>query len=535
MLGRPYTSSVLALLLAALGSATGATAKIATKACTSATFEGLTLPDIKILSIDSVVAQTAWPSSSDLVNAFPSTKAGTVDVCQLTITYAHVGQNDTINTWVWLPINSWNGRFVGMGGSGWVTGTASSLAQPVFEGYSAASTDGGHSAAASVDSWALEGGDLNWLLIEDFSSTTLDEASSLGKAASKLFYGSLPKYSYFNGCSTGGRQGHMLAQKFPAQYDGILAGSPAINWDEFIPAQYWPPLLMHKMDYYPSPCELDAITNFAIKSCDKLDGVEDGIVSLPGLCRFDPFTLVGKKISCTNPNGTITLSNKSAQFAAAVWAGPTDSDGSSLWYGLTHDAPLTGIGGTSCSSLHDCVPAPFFLSTDWLATFLSKNAARDISTISLEEFRQLFHTSVTEFQTVIGTRDPNLSAFKQSGNKMITWHGMKDPYAMYNGTVDYYDRVRAVDPKVADYYRFFAAPGVEHCSGGPGPFPGDGLKALVNWVEHGKAPDTLLALATPTATGSADLSTRTARLCPYPHVLTYSKGNPDKASSYTCK
>jgi feruloyl esterase len=235
---------MLVLLLQILDLVVAEPLKRTTKACKNATFEALSLPNIDVLSVDSVVAQATWPSASDLVNAFPSTKSGTVEVCQLTITYTHVGQNDTINTWVWLPVHSWNGRLVGMGGSGWVTGTASSLAQPAFEGYSAVSTDGGHSASASIQSWALDGSDLNWPLIEDFSSITLDEASSLGKAAARLFYGSLPKYSYFNGCSTGGRQGHMLAQKFPKQYDGILAGSPAINWDEFIPAQYWPPVLM---------------------------------------------------------------------------------------------------------------------------------------------------------------------------------------------------------------------------------------------------------------------------------------------------
>jgi hypothetical protein len=219
-----------------------------TKACTNTAFASLKLPNVKLISVDSVVADASWPAPSDLINAFPSTRNGTTEVCQITVTYTHPGQNDTINTWIWLPVNSWNGRFVGMGGSGWVTGTASSLAQPVFEGYSAASTDGGHSASASLESWVLNSnGDLNWQLLKDFSSVAVDEAASLGKAATKLFYGSLPKYSYFNGCSTGGRQGHMLAQQFPAQYDGILAGSPAINWDEFIPAQYWPPLMMQEL------------------------------------------------------------------------------------------------------------------------------------------------------------------------------------------------------------------------------------------------------------------------------------------------
>lgn len=223
------------------------------RVCADPTFASLKLPNAKVLSVNSVVAAITWPASSDLVNAFPSTKNGTKEVCQITVMYTHPGQNDTINTWVWLPLESWNGRFVGMGGSGWVTGTAGSLAQPVFEGYSAASTDGGHLASATLESWVLNGGgDINWPLLEDFSSSAVNEAALLGKAATKLFYSTSPKYSYFNGCSTGGRQGHMLAQQFPTQYDGVLSGSPAINWDEFIPAQYWPPLMMQELGKFRS-------------------------------------------------------------------------------------------------------------------------------------------------------------------------------------------------------------------------------------------------------------------------------------------
>jgi feruloyl esterase len=243
--------------------------EITTTRCITPTFASLKLPHAKVISVDSVVAATSWPASNELINAFPSTKNGTAEVCQLTVTYTHPGKNDTINTWVWLPLKHWNGRFVGMGGSGWVTGTAGSLAQPVFEGYSAASTDGGHSASATVESWALNGnGDINWPLLEDFSSVAVNEAALLGKAATKLFYGASPKYSYFNGCSTGGRQGHMLAQQFPAQYDGVLAGSPAINWDKLIPAQYWPPLMMQELgkfrsfESYLKPCK---IANSAIE------------------------------------------------------------------------------------------------------------------------------------------------------------------------------------------------------------------------------------------------------------------------------
>jgi hypothetical protein len=245
--------------------------------------------------------------------------------------------------------------------------------------------------------------------------------------------------------------------------------------------------------------------------------------------------VIGKEVQCPDTKGTIKLSQKSAQFAAAVWSGANGTDGSSLWYGLTHDAPLTGLGGTDCSSSGHCKPTPFFLSTDWITTILSKNPSLDLSTIDLKAFRRLFQTSVKKFKSIIGTRNPDLTKFRNAGGKMITWHGMKDQYAFYNGTVDYYNRVQALDSRVHDYYRFFSAPGVEHCGGGPGWFPGDGLHALVDWVENERAPDTLLGLATPTATDSANIAIRTAHLCPYPKVLTYTKGNIDKSSSFACE
>ncbi|KAL2802512.1 Tannase/feruloyl esterase [Aspergillus granulosus] len=501
--------------------------------CTSNQFASLTLPNINVLSVDTTVAHT-WVGK--LTNAFPSTKNVSTEVCQVTVTYTHPGWNDTINTWVWLPIESWNHRFVGMGGGGWVTGEQSALGQPVAEGYAAVSTDGGHLASAGTASWALASqGNLNWPLLQDFSAVALDEAASLGKLATRLFYGSPPKYSYWNGCSTGGRQGHMMAQRFPEQYDGILATAPAINWDRFIPAEYWPQLVMQLLDYYPSACEINAITDFAINACDQLDGVKDGIISLPGLCEFDAFSVVGKKIQCSNPDGSLKISRKAAQFATAVWAGAQDSKGSSLWYGLPHEAPLTRLGGATCTSLHDCSPAPFAITADWLTAVLSRNASFDLSTLTLDDYSRLFRASINEFQSVIGTRDPDLTGFKNAGGKMLTWHGMKDQLIFYNGTVDYYTRVLELDPAAHDYYRFFPAPGVEHCRGGPGWYPGDSFQALVDWVEKGKEPDTLLALAIPTATGGVVAPTRTAYLCPFPKVMTYIGGDPDKAEAFACK
>ncbi|KAJ5758775.1 hypothetical protein N7520_005931 [Penicillium odoratum] len=519
--------------IAALAVSSNAT----TKACSHDTFASLGLPDINILSVEAAVTEATWNPANTL-NAYPISTNDTVKVCQLTINYTHPGWNDKITAWVSLPVDSWNGRFSGIGGGGWTTGTLAALSQAVFQGYAAASTDGGHALAVNVSSWGLtKEGNLNWPNLQDFSATALDEMTSLGKMATRTFYGKPPKYSYWNGCSTGGRQGHMMAQRYATQYDGILAGAPAINWDKFIPSEFWPQAMMKQLDYYPSECELDAITKHAIEACDEIDGVKDGIISMPGSCQFDPLTVVGKTAQCTSGNETIRISKKGAELVSLIWAGPKDTQGSPLWYGLNYDAPLAFLAGTNCTfcGKSHCEQVPFTISADWIQVFLSGNSSLDLSIIDHERFARLFRASVNQFSSVIGTRDTDLTEFKNAKGKMITWHGMKDQLIFFNGTVDYYSRVLENDPKVHDYYRLFLAPGAEHCTAGIGWYPGDSFQALVDWVENGIAPDTLRAIATPSATGSSSPPLRTADLCAWPKVLTYVAGDFNEASSFTCQ
>lgn len=254
---------------------------------------------------------------------------------------------------------------------------------------------------------------------------------------------------------------------------------------------------------------------------------------MPGLCKFDPNTVIGETIQCTNSVTKITP--KAAKFVSLVWAGPSDSSGS-LWYGLAHDAALVYLAATNCTSpSNHCKNIPFPVAEDWQNIFLSRNSSADALSVSHAEYTRHFRQSVNEFSSIIGTHDPDLTRFKQAGGKMISWHGTKDQVIFYNGTENYYQNAMEVDPNLHDYYRFFLAPGAEHCSPGIGFFPGSSFEALVEWVENGKAPDTLQAIATPTATGSARPPLRTAGLCPYPEILSYTGDDASKASSFTCK
>ena len=279
---------------------------------------------------------------------------------------------------------------------------------------------------------------------------------------------------------------------------------------------------------------MNAFTAAAIATCDELDGLKDGIIAMPGECFFDPMTVVGQEVNCTNPTGTIRLTKKGAQLAASIWQGARDQNGNFIWYGLDFDSPFQGIAATECAgTLDNCQRVPFTIASDWLGIVCARNPNFDFENMTVDQFVFLNRRSVDEFQSVIGTRDIDLSQFNMAGGKMISYHGMADQLIFFNGTVDYYSKVLSFDPSVHDFYRFFPLPGVEHCGGGHGWFPNTAFQQLVKWVEKGEAPDLLHGTATATSAGVE--ITRKANLCPYPRVFTYKAGrNPDKASSFEC-
>jgi hypothetical protein len=212
--------------------------------CAPSSFSTLSLPSISVTNITaSLTSNYSLPASADLSpNHYPEDVIN-LNVCEVNITYTHPGQNDSINVFVWLPTN-WNGRFMGLGGGGWDTGSLIALPWPASKGYVAATTDGGHALGVS-NAWALKSkGNVDWSLLQDFASIALDDTATIAKAVTKRAYGLAPKKSYFSGCSTGGRQAHMLASRYPEQYDGILAAAPAINWDRLLTALYHPQKLM---------------------------------------------------------------------------------------------------------------------------------------------------------------------------------------------------------------------------------------------------------------------------------------------------
>jgi feruloyl esterase len=222
-----------------------------TASCSKSTFKSLDLKGIKITSLDVTPAHNYSTSGRNatggvgVIPDIPGSPAPTVDICFITITYTHHGQKDVVSAYIGLPLNAndWNSQFLMDGGGAWYAGGQPEVLSPVLAGYASSSTDGGHGVTASTGDWALtKKGDINWPNVWDFSSVAIAEAAILGKMATKVYYGSEPKYSYWHGCSTGGRQGHAMAQQYPELFDGIVGGAPAVNWDKFAPAGFWGPL-----------------------------------------------------------------------------------------------------------------------------------------------------------------------------------------------------------------------------------------------------------------------------------------------------
>lgn len=420
---------------------------------------------------------------------------------------------------VWLPKDTWNGRYRGEGGGGYAGQISSGgLAAGVRAGYATASTDTGHPASAGGTFALKPDGTLNTQLIGDFAERSLHELAVKAKAVIKAYYGVAPTFSYWNGCSTGGRQGLMAAQRFPGEYDGLVIGAPAINWDRFIPAELWPQIVM-KATGSISASKLTAVTKAAIATCDADDGVRDGIINDPRKCTYDPAALVCK----AGEDAASCLSPQEADAVRKIWNGPTSAAGQRLWFGLERGTPLNGLAGNNA----------FPIATTHFQYWIRQDPTFDWRTLSEADFERDFRASQQKFHDMIGTDDPNLQAFRKRSGRMIIWHGEADSLIFPRGTVNYYERVLAQHggpQQVNQFARLFMAPGVGHCGGGDGPGPVRLFDLLVNWVEKGVAPDTI-----PASRRREDGTVLSRPLCPYPATAKWTgTGSTDDGANFVC-
>ncbi|KAF2470902.1 tannase and feruloyl esterase [Lindgomyces ingoldianus] len=477
----------------------------------------------------------------------PSISVENATFCNITVTYTHPGQNDTINVEAWLPVDNWNGRFQAVGGGGWVAGrfflSYSAMAGAMGDGYATITTDAGLGNATDPSPWALlSPGNVDLYKLQDLASVSLNDEAIIGKSLIQSFYGKPPSYSYWNGCSQGGRQGLMLAQRYPTAYDGIAAGAPAIYWSELVFTTFWTQQYMAMINEYPYGCEIDAITAAAIAKCDGFDGVVDGIVADVEECaaNFDPFDLIGKVIDCAQTNTTMQISAAAAKVANATWEGIVSTTGRRLWHGLNLDADLTGdssssfnptgLAATKCSN-GTCVPVANNLGSLWLQLFVEKQPDFDLSNISHQKFVDMLHDSKQQYDSITATSDPDLSTFKRAGGKLLTFHGLADNIITPKSTEQYYREVSERFLDVRDFYRHYPVPGLGHCFGGTGGQPLSLFDQLRAWVENGTAPE-----SSPMSFPGPNGKVQQRILCPLPQKAKYDSGcrDPAKVECWSC-
>ncbi|WP_127509265.1 tannase/feruloyl esterase family alpha/beta hydrolase [Actinoplanes solisilvae] len=413
--------------------------------------------------------------------------------CDVNVVVTHPGAKDSVKIKISLPQDKkdWNGRFQATGGSAYSAGDVSDLSVALIAavkgGFAGAATDAGVGAKGATDaSWGLTAdGKINEGLLTNFASRSVHDLAVIGKSVTTGFYKRAASYSYFTGCSTGGRQGYAEAQNYPKDFDGILANAPAIEWNRFEIATLWSQAVFNEEKVAPSQCELAAFNTAAVAACDTVDGVKDGVIADPQACSWDARQLVGKKVVCDG--NELTISKQLATAVNKIWAGPVTTSGKKLWYGQNKGSSFAFIANPG---------KPFAVPDQWAKYFVTKNPSFDATKLTYESFEKLFNSATRQFDGVIGDRDPNLSKFAKAGGKLLTWHGQADQLIPTQGTTDYRKRVNAElggSKRVDNFYRVFLLPGVDHCgttlfSTGGLVKPGADLNALINWVENGKAP-----------------------------------------------
>lgn len=438
--------------------------------------------------------------------------------------------DSVIRVEVWLPsAERWNGRFKGVG-SGGLGGPMpyTALAVGLGRGLAIAGTDTGHDDHSPPGVFALGHPEK----IIDYGYRAIHLAALIGKTLTSAYYGRPARYAYFEGCSQGGQEALMEAQRYPSDYDGIIAGDPDYNQTHHeVGAHLWVVRTLYsdpRARLTAADAQLVGKTVNAM--CDKLDGVEDGVLEDPRRCHVDPGVLQCrgvKREDCLTPPQVNAIRN--------LWAGPGNLISSSYYPGLERGGEAVLWGGWIASqsadaNVHAKLGLPFF------RYFVFDDPSWNFRSF---DYRNEPEKIDKRFGSALDAVDPNLTAFMDHGGRLIQYHGFNDPDVPPRASIHYYeDVVRSlhrmhVDPR--SFYRLFMVPGMGHCNGGPGANSFDMMTALEQWVEQGVAPDSILATKYMDDDPKKG-ALRTHPLCPYPETARYrGRGSPYEAQNFVCK
>jgi feruloyl esterase len=433
-----------------------------------------------------------------------------------------------------LPMQ-WNGRLVGYGGGGWAGNVAfNTVREDLNRGYATMQTDGGHPSPAAFDaSWTAPNGKPDEVAMTDFSWRAVHQMTVTGKEVAAKYYGRPQDKAIFIGCSTGGRMALMEAQRFPNDYDGIVAGAPVYSFRVQL-AEIYRDWVFSQPGAAFTPANLQLVNAAVLKDCDALDGVKDGIVSDPSACRFDPATLKCK------PGQAAGACLTDAQVIALnrVYSEHKGSDG------IVDIYPYSRGSEPFWPTFQNTIADPKAAAT---ARDLGLRAIMfgdpNFSFAAFDPTRDSPKARGGKYAKIYEADDPNLKPFLSKGGKLILWHGLYDQGPSPWGTVAYNQRMHAATGALADAdTRTFLVPGVLHCGGGPGPSQIDWLGDMDNWIKTGTAPTQVIARTAPPPVrpdvpgAPTPVKTMVRPVCAYPVKARYDgKGDANVAASFSCK
>lgn len=414
---------------------------------------------------------------------------------------------------LWLPAEGWNGKFLAMGNGAWAGNISlDAIAVGLRRGYATASNDTGHTGGSA--SFAV--GHPEKLV--DFAYRAMHEMAVQSKTIIRAFYGRAPQLSYYQGCSTGGRQGMMEAQRYPDDFDAIIAGAPVYNMVHLNVSQVGLQVEMLKNPDRLVPADKKTMfANAVVAACDERDGVKDGIINNPRACMFDPAVL-----ACKEGDRADCLTSAQVESARSVWAAVKTKSGELVYPGRS-----PGFESGWRVPVRGAPLNPLF--TDMPRFVGRQDANWDPMTFNLEKDLAL----ALKNAGFVEANDANLAKFKARGGKLLLYHGWADPGPAPENTVNYYEAVnKKLGGKQDDWMRLFLMPGVGHCGGGVGPDQADFLGALEQWREKGVAPSQINA-SRPAGRGASTPMSRP--LCPFPQVARYKgSGSSNDAANFSC-
>jgi feruloyl esterase len=501
----------------------------------------LALPNTKITSAQTIAAGafSPPPAGSPWLIGDPSFYKHLPAFCRVTADDKPTPDSD-IKIEVWMPASGWNGKFRGQGNGGFAGEMDyRALGLAILQGYASASTDTGHAAIGVDARWALGHPEK----IIDFAYRAIHEMTSLSKATVTAFYGDAPKHSYFANCSNGGRQALMEAQRYPEDYDGILAGAPANYWTHLLSSAVWDAqaTTLDPNSYIP-PSKIPAIAHAVLAACDAKDGLKDGIVNDPRQCPFDPATIL-----CKQGNSDSCLTKPQVTALKKLYEGAHDSKGKQIFPGFVPGGEQ-GPGGWQ-RWITGNAPGEavlFAFGSGFFRNMVYEQADWDYKRAKLDD---AVAAADQKFAAVLNSTEPNMKAFQAHGGKLILYHGWNDPAISPLNSINYYESVLATMGKqqADSFVRLYMVPGMQHCAGGPGPddFGEFGISpkndpqhniylALEEWAEKGTAPSTVIAskIEGEMPTGKVKM---TRLLCAHPQQAKYKgTGDPNDAASFAC-